>query len=132
MAEFRENVDENIRLRALTDIVNRICERAQPQFANPIKVELSTDPETGGFVRDPMFLLVVEVETKPWLGIISRRRRQNLFLIDSGFWGSAKGMREVRCSVYCSSLLEIVKEEVQKYADDFHATVNLEQEFAFC
>lgn len=130
MAELREKVDENPQRRALMDTLDRIRGRAQSQFANPLTIEHYQPDPREWFPGHHPFFFIAEVRTKYWLGIIPRKQRWNLFAIYPGFAGSAYGLREIDCAVYNRSLLEIVREEVQKYADAFQATtINLKQDF---
>ena len=130
MAEFRESVGENTQQRALMDALNRIRERGQSQFTNPLTVEhYELDPEVWIPGNHPFFY-IAEVRKTYWLGIILRKQYRNLFAINPGFYGGAYGKKEINCAVFDHSLLDIVKEEVQKYADIFQATaVNLTQDF---
>jgi len=131
MTEFKENVAENTQQRALMDALNRIRERGQSQFTNPLKVEHYEPNFVIWTLDDQPLFYIVEVRTKYWLGIIPRRQYRMLFAINPGFYGSAYGKKEINCAVFDRSLLDIVKKEVQKYADAFQATaVNLTHGFA--
>lgn len=131
MAEFKEIVGENTHQRALMDALNRIRERGQSQFTNPLTVEYY-EPDPGMWIPGyHPFFYIAEVQTKYWLGIIPRRQYRNLFAINPGFYGGAYGKKEINCAVFDLSLLDIAKEEIKKYADAFQATtINLTQDFA--
>ncbi len=136
MAEFKESVGENT---ALMDALNRIRERGQAQltkrgqaqFTNPLEVKYyEPDPEML-LLGHYSFFYIAEVRKTYWLGIIPRKQYRTLFTINPGFFGGAYGKKIINCGVFDRSLLDIVKEEVQKYADAFQATaVKLTKDFA--
>lgn len=134
MTELKENVVENTQRQALTKALNRIRKRGRPHFTNPLKVVHYESDEMwciSGDCQHPVFHIVEVHETKAcWIGIIPSKQYRTLFTIYSGFYGD-HNKKEINCSVFDRSLLDIVKEEIQKYADAFQATaVNLIQDFA--
>lgn len=128
MTEFKEAYVEHP-APALEKTLRQICERTQQYFANPLIVDFCDASEyPSGFHS---YYYIAEVRTKYWLGIIPRDRSRVLFYIYPGFYGGAYGVKEIRCGLFDRSLLEAVREEVQKYADAFKATaVDLEKDFA--
>ncbi len=131
MAKLRESVGENTEMGALIDALNRICDRSQPQFTNPLTVKRYDPSLEMRNCGHHTFLYVAEVRTKYRLGIFPCKWYRKLFAINPGFYGGLYGNREIICAAFDRSILEIVKEEVQKYADAFQATaVNLTLDFA--
>lgn len=131
-AEFRESVGENTERRALMNALNRIRERAQSQFTNPLTVEYyERDLNMVWTPGHQPFFYIAEVRTTYLLGIIPcHRQYRNLFGINPGFYGGEYGKKEIHCTVFDRSILDIAKDEIQKYADAFQATaVNLTQDF---
>lgn len=83
------------------------------------------------FLGQHPYFYIAEVRTQYWLGIIPRRQYRNLFAVNTGFFGGAYGKKEINCTVFDRFLLDIAKEEIQKYSDAFGATaINLTQDFA--
>ena len=132
MAELRERVGVNTQRRALTEALNRIRERGQQLFTDPLAVEYYEFDTEIWIPGEHPFFYIAEVRTKYRLfGIIRRKQYRHLFAIYPEFYGGAYGKKESNCTVFDRSLLEIVREEVQKYADAFRATaINLTQDFA--
>jgi hypothetical protein len=115
----------------LIDALSRIRERGQSQFTNPLTVKHYEPDLEMCIPGDLPFFYIAEVRTEYWLGIIPRRQYRNLFAIYLGFYDGAYGKKEINCVVFDRSLLDIAKEEIQKYADAFQASaVNLTQDFA--
>lgn len=130
MVELKECVGENTQRRALINTLNQIRERSQPQFTNPLTV-VYYEPDPYEWVPGHhSFFYIAEVSTKYLFGIFPQRQRRKLFAINPGFYGGAYGKKEINCAVFDRSLLDIVKGEINKYADIFQATsINLTQDF---
>lgn len=131
MAKFNVIVSEEPRERALQETLHRIIERAQPHFARPLEIG-HYEPDNDFYIPfDHPYFYIAEPFTTRWLGIFPRKSHRILFYIYPALYGSALGRREINCGVFDRSVLNIIKEEVQRYADAFRATdVNLKQEFA--
>ena len=131
MTKFKESVSEDTQRQTLMDVLNRIKERGQERFKNPLKVQCY-EPDEILIPGDHSVFYIVEVRKADtrWLDIIPREQYRTLFVIDSSFIDAGCNKKEVNCSVFDRSLLDIVKEEVQKYADAFQVTaVNLAQNY---
>lgn len=132
MVEFNKIISFDARQRALVDALNRIRERGQTQFRNPLEVRHCEPLGDGEWLPgySPLFY-VTEVQRKTCLfGIIPYRQYRHLFLIKLWFDRGVNGERIIDCTIFDHSLLDIVKEEVRKYADAFQVTiVNLTQDF---
>lgn len=117
---------------ALMDALKRVCERGQLRFTNLLSIE-HYDPSPSDLIPgiNPFFY-IAEIRDTYWLGFIHRERYyRKLFAIFPGLSGGAYGKKEVICSIFNPSLLEIVKEEIQKYADIIQASaVILNQKFS--
>jgi hypothetical protein len=132
MVVFREGVDKQMERGALMDTLNQIRDRSQSQFSNPLIVGYyEPEPEMRLAGHVPHFYVAEEC-TMYWLHIIPCRQYHILFAVNRGFYGAAYGKKEVSCMVRSRSLLEIVKDELRKYAESAGVTkVNLTQDFSY-
>ncbi len=97
----------------LRDIKNRI----QASFHNPLAV---TTHSTEGEI----YYLIVEVREKKVLGIIPWKERRILFEV-------GPSCVNISCTLYDAQLLDIVKEEMRKYAKLSKATkVTIETDYS--
>jgi len=129
-ATIREIVmDEDTQNRKLIEVLDRICERAQPLFKNPIKVAYD---EPRDWVNYRPFFYVAEVEKNYLFGIIPHEHRRKLFVVYEGFVDERFGnRRQISSQIFDPLLLEIAREELKKYADFFQISlVKLEKYFA--
>ncbi len=132
MADFKEFCSEDfeggIDRGPLMTVLKRICERSQPLFANPLKVKYHGSNPNKLFPGCHAALYIVEARKKYWLGIFPRKKTalcRYLFSINPGFC-DLRGKKEINCAVFDHFILDIVRDEIRKYANDFQIkTVNL-------
>ncbi len=129
MAELKESVGENTQQQALKNTLDKILKRAQLKFTNPLKVIYYEPDETwwiSGDRRSLFYIVEVCKAKNCW-----REQYRTLLTICSGFYDDGCDEKEINCDVFDRSILGIVKEEIEKYADAFQATaVNISQDFA--
>jgi len=126
MAQFTETevIGASTLRQALLETLERIRERGQSQFKNHLKVK-----HGGGFFSIVLpYFYIAEVQKTYWLGIIPRKQLRRVFSIHDDF---SDGQKTIRCAVFDRSLIDIVKEELEKYTDVFQMThVEIHKEFA--
>ncbi len=128
MTEFRETTGEKTQNRALFEALTHIKNRGQQYFSNPLEVKYC-DPYYGPGSLHPFYYLA-EIKMERWLGLIPRKKQCMIFGIFPGFCGEAFGRKEINCDVFNRSVLDIIKDEIKKYADTFQATaVNITCDF---
>jgi hypothetical protein len=127
MTGLRKSTDLNMQQQVLRDTLERIREHGQSQFSNPLKVQhCEPDPQD---MMSP-FYFIAEICKTYWLGIIPRKKSQILLAIRQEHYVDGSGRKVVHCTVYHKTLLDIVEEQVQKYANEFQIdTVHLTQNF---
>ena len=135
MAEIKVIPGLAARRQKLDRVLGQMRSRLQGQFANPLKVCEHLTAEAGGMDGDTYsvcyHLQMVEVVETCWLKYFKTKRWRRLLLIDIDHLGSERAPKRLECFVYDGKLLEIVKEEIGRYADDIGAAgVDVHTEYA--
>lgn len=130
MAKVIETVGEGTEHQILAETLASMRTRFQKHFSSPLEVGWCDPIECFPAGGVHPYWYIVERRRKRWLGIIPLNVRRLLFAIHPDFYGGAYGKKEVRCTVFDRSILEIVHDELKKYTDTTHATaVELTTEF---
>jgi len=131
MVETTEIVTEEAQNQAFLNVLKSIRDQSQKHFEFPLHVEwvdYGYDTQSSLPSRKPYFL-IVEIRMEKWLVIFSKKKRRRVLFVSDRFHNSSLSTPGdtgiISCTVYFSSILEIVKKEIQNYAD-FYKVARLE------
>jgi hypothetical protein len=119
--------------KELKETLEKIKDRLQPRYTNPLKVRYhEPDYELGvGMIPGyfPYYYLV-EVSRNYFLWILPRKEFRMLVAVSTMFFKRDQGLKEITAGVFDQNILDVVTQELEQYKLATHATgITIQHEY---